>query len=106
MKKIIKIAFVTAFVAVAGYGVYANQKADSMSDLMLANMEALANDDELDDGKVADVFIQDLGEETKCQDGTLYLVKHYKISCFGIGTIKCQSGTYASYSPIGNCYEI
>lgn len=79
MKKIIKIAFVTAFVAVAGYGVYANQKADSMSDLMLANMEALANDDELDDGKVADVFIQDLGEETKCQDGTLYLVKHYTV---------------------------
>ena len=37
-----KIAFVAAFAAIAGYGVYANQKVDTMSDLMLANVEALA----------------------------------------------------------------
>lgn len=43
MKRIIKITFVAALAAVAGYGVYTNQKAESMSDLMLANMEALAN---------------------------------------------------------------
>ena len=43
MKKMIKIAFVAAFVAIAGYGVYANQKVESMSDLMLANVEALAS---------------------------------------------------------------
>lgn len=42
MKKIVKIAFVAAFAAIAGYGVYANQKADAMSDLALANVEALA----------------------------------------------------------------
>ena len=42
MKKFVKIAFVAAFAAIAGYGVYANQKADTMSDLMLANVEALA----------------------------------------------------------------
>ena len=42
MKKIVKIAFVAAFAAIAGYGVYANQKAEAMSDLMLANVEALA----------------------------------------------------------------
>lgn len=42
MKKVIKIAFVAAFAAIAGYGVYANQKADAMSDLVLANVEALA----------------------------------------------------------------
>ena len=39
MKKIMKIAFVAAFAAVAGYGVYANQQ----SEAMLANVEALAN---------------------------------------------------------------
>ena len=38
----IKIAFVAAFVAIAGDGVYANQKVESMSDFMLANVEALA----------------------------------------------------------------
>ena len=43
MKKIMKAAFVAAFAAVAGYGVYTNQKADNMSDLMLANVEALAD---------------------------------------------------------------
>lgn len=42
MKKIVKIAFVAAFAAIAGYGVYANQKADAMTDLILANVEALA----------------------------------------------------------------
>lgn len=43
MKKIMKIAFVAAFAAVAGYGVYANQQSETMSDLMLANVEALAD---------------------------------------------------------------
>ena len=42
MKKMIKIAFVEAFAAIAGYGVYANQKSEVLSDLTLANVEALA----------------------------------------------------------------
>lgn len=41
MKKIMKMAFVVSFAAVAGYGVYTSQKVDTMSDLMLANVEAL-----------------------------------------------------------------
>ena len=45
MKKFMKIAFVAAFVAVAGYSVYASQKSDIMSDLALANVEALAWDE-------------------------------------------------------------
>ncbi len=40
MTKMVKIAFVAAFVAIAGYGVYTNQKTDAISDLMLANVEA------------------------------------------------------------------
>lgn len=43
MKKFLKYAFVAAFATVAGYGVYSSQKADTMSDLMLANVEALAD---------------------------------------------------------------
>ena len=43
MKKMIKIAFVAAFAAIAGYGVYANQKSEVLSDLTLANVEALAS---------------------------------------------------------------
>ena len=42
----IKIAFVAAFAAIAGYGVYANQKSEVLSDLTLANVEALAGSGE------------------------------------------------------------
>ena len=31
-----------AFITIAGYGVYTNQKSESMSDLALSNVEALA----------------------------------------------------------------
>lgn len=43
MKKFVKLAFVAAFAAIAGYGVYTSQKSVSVSDLMLANVEALAD---------------------------------------------------------------
>ncbi len=56
MKKMIKIAFVAAFAAIAGYGVYANQKTDVMSDLALANIEALADGGEVE-GIIAAVHI-------------------------------------------------
>lgn len=45
MKHLFKTMFVTAFVAAIGYGIYTNQEKNVMSDLMLANAEALANDE-------------------------------------------------------------
>ena len=42
MKKFMKVAFVAIFAVTAGYGVYSSQKADVMSELALANVEALA----------------------------------------------------------------
>ncbi len=51
MKKLFKITLVAAFVTGIGYNIYTNQKTDIMSDLMLANVEALAND-ESDSGPV------------------------------------------------------
>ena len=42
MKKFIKIGFVAVFAAIAGYGVYTSQS-KAVSDLALANVEALAN---------------------------------------------------------------
>ncbi len=38
-----KVAFAAIFAAIAGYGVYTSQKADVMSELVLANVEALAS---------------------------------------------------------------
>ena len=42
-KRILKIVFASAFALVAGYSVYASQQKVEMSDLALANVEALAN---------------------------------------------------------------
>lgn len=42
MKKYIKLSFAVAFTVTTGLGVYIAQEAETMSDLMLANVEALA----------------------------------------------------------------
>ncbi len=42
MNKIFKITLVAAVAAVAGYGVYANQKTEGVSDLVLDDVEAIA----------------------------------------------------------------
>lgn len=48
MKKFIKLAFVAAIAAVSGYNVYQSQSVmDNMSEFALANVEALAADDEV-----------------------------------------------------------
>lgn len=41
-KSIRKVAFAAAIIAVAGYGVYENQSKETLSDVMLENVEALA----------------------------------------------------------------
>ena len=48
MKKFIfKVALVAAVAAMAGYGVYTNQTQETMSDMMLENVEALAGNPEI-----------------------------------------------------------
>ncbi len=44
-KNMMKVALVAAVAAMAGYGVYANQTKEMMSDVMLENVEALATDE-------------------------------------------------------------
>ena len=41
-KNILKLVFASAFALVAGYSIYASQKKVEMSDLAMANVEALA----------------------------------------------------------------
>lgn len=51
MKKRMKIfALVAAVVAIGGYGIYTNQQVDVMSDLVLANVEALAKIEDPNEG--------------------------------------------------------
>lgn len=42
-KNILKLVFASAFALVAGYSIYASQQKVEMSDLALANVEALAS---------------------------------------------------------------
>ncbi|WP_237038564.1 NVEALA domain-containing protein [Phocaeicola faecalis] len=42
MKKIIRVAFAATFACIAGYGVYTSQQEMELSELALANIEALA----------------------------------------------------------------
>lgn len=44
-KNILKATLVAAFALFAGYNVYTSQKSDVMSDLTLANVEALAHNE-------------------------------------------------------------
>lgn len=44
-KNILKIVFASAFALMAGYGIYASQQKVEMSDLAMANVEALAHNE-------------------------------------------------------------
>lgn len=51
-KNFMKIAFVAAFAVVAGHGIYANYQSEVISELTLANVEALADCEITKGGKV------------------------------------------------------
>lgn len=61
------------FVAVAAHGVYLSKTVNSLSNIVLANVEALAFRE--DDSKgVGTILTHDLGKGTKCENGILYIV--------------------------------
>ena len=47
-KRIFNVGVLVAFALVAGYNVYSSQKSDDMSDMALANVEALAGGEGID----------------------------------------------------------
>lgn len=51
-KNIMKVTLVAAVAAMAGYGVYAHQTKEMMSDVMLENVEALATDENIEGGGI------------------------------------------------------
>jgi len=95
-KKIFAILIVAVVAVFAGYNVYQSQKGGMMSDLMLANVEALANNTE-NGGEVS------CTASTPCGSGG-------SVSCSGvsgcasyIGYVKCcDSKGVAYYSYCGS----
>lgn len=65
-EKLIIISLVIMFVAVAAHGVYLSKTVNSLSNIVLANVEALAFRE--DDSKgVGTILTHDLGKGTKCE---------------------------------------
>lgn len=85
-KKVLRMALMVAVVAVASYGVYANQtKAQTMSDIMLENVEALATGESTDLYARVDKIVTEItdpltGEERKV----------ITIVCDGVGLLECK----------------
>ena len=59
-KNILKATLVAAFGLIAGFNVYNSQKSDVMSDLALANVEALASNSQKLDAMMPDLVLADI----------------------------------------------
>lgn len=66
-KKILSATFVVAMMAVAGYNVYMNQAKAGMSELALANVEALADDGETNQPNTCGTEKEDIDDREPCQ---------------------------------------
>ena len=79
MKKFVKIAFVAAFAAIAGYNVYASQTGIAISDLTLNDVDALAR------GEIVDYGGYRLQTEGSCKvcrrDATSTCNVHSQVPC-------------------------
>ena len=95
-KKIFSAAFAVVIMAVAGYNVYMNQAKSKMSELALANIEALADPEgNVTTKYVKNINIKDLGKEDKCINGYFCHILYYQVICVGEGNLPCQEGTFA-----------
>lgn len=91
-KNILKVALVAAVVATAGYGVYENQKQETMSDVMMENVEALASDEM--NNKFFEVCYT-TSEEIDCETYIEVLVTT-TVTCPPRGNQDCSPHTYTS----------
>jgi len=115
-KTIIRSIALAALAIVAGYNVYqSNVKTNDLSDLALANVEALANlegfvfvgDASTVTKGVKNVIYTDMGRDDDCIMGrTQYVYKIY-VSCLGEGNLPCREGNYEKVEktniPCGVC---
>ena len=99
MRMIVKIVFAAGFATVAGYGIYANQKSNAMSDFTLANVEALARGEGDDKSQSESITITDLGTYKACKGNYMNDCHKYHQDCYGDGSLYCVNGTYSECTP-------
>ena len=90
--KFFSIIVVVAFVSLSGYGVYKNQQKNVLSDVMLANLEALADIESSGTDKY-DISKQ---ETNHTMNGEIYK-QSMVIDCYEGGPFECTSGKYYRY---------
>lgn len=86
-KKFVKIAFVVAIAIVSGINVFNAQKSESLSDVVLANVEALAELEQTGNKAISDVLIS-------VSYNPYSVTATYERSCAWGGRSQCSSGTY------------
>ena len=95
-KGILSGAAALVVVAVAAWNLNISFKAyRGMSDIALANVEALANESLT--GGYGNTLSSDKGREVICVEGKCRDCRKLQISCFSSGTIQCPAESYVVY---------
>jgi hypothetical protein len=94
IKKWMGIMFIGMLAATAGYNVYASQNEAKLSDLMLDNVEALANEN--GGGKYIRHTHQTTSSTTNPSTGCMIIKTTTTMTCMPNGTAYCASGTTSS----------
>ena len=92
-KKFIKVAFVAAIALVGGVNVFNAQKANALSDIALANVEALANFE--NGGKK--IIIDNL---ISMNYNPYAITATYERTCPSGGVHECSPGTFTIVTPM------
>lgn len=79
MGKILKFVFIVVWCMCVGYGIYTNQESTAISDLTLANVEALADGTE-SSGGYGNVYYPQPGDPN---------YGYTKCACWGSGSLSC-----------------
>lgn len=93
-KKILSGLFALALLATAGYGVNKSTKSNvNLSDLALANVEALANNEGPGIGEPGEdykyVVLFEIGRENICVNGNVIRIVTYGSDCYFDGSLTC-----------------
>lgn len=106
MKNAALIIVAVTAVAVAVVNVNISIQGNSLSDIQLANIVALAQNENGGSNGYARVGLQDIGQCTDCQGNKEYICGQAQVFCEGVGALTpdepCGSVVWGGCHPTGN----
>lgn len=104
-KRILSGLFALALLATAGFGVQKSMKSEAgLSDLALANVEALAQNEDGNDSKgYASVLTTLMSTHIRCVNTIAITTKTFNVNCLGEGDMECTEGTTIIEYESGRC---